>query len=60
MSVSRLNRTLEANLKEIKKEAPWRKNIKNFRADDPGLLAFPGLVTIGVRQSQGHEVCTVV
>lgn len=58
MSMSALNPALEqANNKPLNKgKVSWRRTHPYFHADDSGLLASPGLVTVGIRQSQGHEV----
>ena len=56
MSIAHLNPTLEKAANKPQEKASWRKNTGNFREDEPGLMAAPGLVTMGIRQSQGHEV----
>ena len=56
MSMAHLNPTLEKAANKPKADGSWRKNTSNFREDEPGLMATPGLVTMGIRQSQGHEV----
>lgn len=56
MSVADLNPSLERERNSPKDTGIWRQIRPYFREDVPGLLATPGLVTVGIRQMQGHEV----
>ena len=58
MSMEDLNLSLEPAKNKPHKDGIWRQRDSHFRKDEPGFMAFPGLVTLGIRQSQGFEVCT--
>lgn len=56
MSVGQLNPALEQARNMPHDDGSWRQINPYFRVDEPGLLASPGLVTVGIRQNQGFEV----
>lgn len=60
MNVAHLNPTLQQDRNGPRDEGNWRQVRTYFRNDDPGLLAVPGLVTVGIRQDQGHEVSSLL
>ena len=56
MSMANLNPTLAKATNSPQEDTAWRRNCDHFREDNGGLMVAPGLVTMGIRQSQGHEV----